>query len=236
VLARARLAGLERLLVPGYDVASSRAAVALAEAEPDLDAAVGVHPHHAAATDEAGWGELAALAGRVDVVAVGEIGLDFHRNLSPPDVQRAGFARQLALAADLDLPVIVHDRDAHDEIRSALLAWRGRSRHAVRGVLHAFSGDLAMAQELTAAGFVVSFALPLAFRSAAGPRAAAAAIPEDRMLVETDAPWLAPGGAGMRNEPTTTLRVAAELARLRGITPESVAAATRSTYRALTGR
>jgi TatD DNase family protein len=211
--------------------------LALAQAEPDLvDAAVGVHPHHAAATTDLDWRELAALARHERVVAVGEIGLDFYRNLSPPDVQRVAFARQLALAAELDLPVIVHDRDAHAEIRAALIAWQGRSDNAVRGVLHAFSGDEPMALELAAAGFLVSFALPLVFRSAAGPRAAAVALAEDRLLVETDSPWLAPGGGETRNEPTTTLRVAAELARLRSTHPEMLAAAIRTTYRHLTGR
>jgi TatD DNase family protein len=237
VLARARDAGLVRLLVPGYDLASSRAAVALAEAEPDLlDAAVGVHPHHAAAATEADWRELAALAGHDRVVAVGEIGLDFHRNLSPPDLQRNAFARQLELAAERGLPVIVHDREAHAEIRASLLAWDWGQGGRARGVLHAFSGDAPMAAELASAGFLVSFALPLLFRSAVGPRAAAAELPEDRLLVETDAPWLAPGGAGARNEPTTALRVAAELARLREISPEALAAAVRNTYRQLSGR
>ncbi len=151
-------------------------------------------------------------------MAIGEIGLDFYRNLSPPDVQREAFRRQLELAATWDKPVIVHDRDAHDAIRAALLAWGGR------GVLHAFSGDAALASEMTAAGFLISFALPVAFSSAAGPRAAASSVPDGSFLTETDSPWLAPGGAGARNEPTTALRVAAELARLRGSSPGAIAA------------
>jgi TatD DNase family protein len=106
----------------------------------------------------------------------------------------------------------------------------------VRGVLHAFSGDGPMAQRLTGVGYLVSFALPVAFRSAVGPREAAAALPDGTFLVETDAPWLAPRGAGQRNEPTTVLRVAAELARLRVSTPEAVTASARSAYeRLLTG-
>jgi TatD DNase family protein len=235
VLARAREAGIERILVPGYDLASSRAAVALAAATPDLvQAAVGIHPHHAAAATETDWEALERLVMRPEVVAVGEIGLDFFRNLSPPDVQRAAFERQLAIAAAAGKPVLVHDRDAHAELTERLLAWRGPPR-AVRGVLHAFSGDAPMAARLVAAGFLVSFALPLAFRSAAGPRAAAAAVPDGAFLVETDAPWLAPGGAGERNEPRTALRVAAELARLRGTTPEGMAAAVRSAYDRLVG-
>ena len=235
VLARARAAGIARILVPGYDLASSRAAVGLVGSAPDLlQAAVGVHPHHAAAASEAQWEELRHLVARPEVVAVGEIGLDFFRNLSPPDVQRAALERQLALATAAGKPVLVHDRDAHAELTTRLLEWAGPGR-AVRGVLHAFSGDGAMAVRLIDAGFLVSFALPLAFRSATGPRAAAAAIPGGSFLVETDAPWLAPGGAGERNEPTTALRVVAELARLRNTTPEVVAASVRQAYDRLLG-
>jgi TatD DNase family protein len=236
VLARAREAGIERLLVPGYDLASSRAAVDLAAAHPEIiDAAVGVHPHHAAATGAADWAELELLARDERVVAVGEIGLDFFRNLSPPDVQRAAFDRQLELAAVRQLPVLVHDRDAHHAIRDALLAWGGLRGEVGRGVLHAFSGDPPMAEELAAAGFLVSFALPLTFRSAVGPRSAAATLPADRLLVETDSPALAPA-AGARNEPTTALRVAVELARLRDEPIDRVVVAVRAAYRALTGR
>jgi TatD DNase family protein len=235
VLERARAAGIERILVPGYDLASSRAAVSLAAAHSDLlHAAVGVHPHFAAAAGGDEWEELTALATQPEVVAVGEIGLDFFRNLSPPDVQREAFDRQLALAATVGKPVLVHDRDAHDEISGRLLDWAGPGR-PVRGVLHAFSGDAAMAARVVDAGFLVSFALPVAFRSASGPRAAAASLPDATYLVETDAPWLAPGGAGERNEPTTALRVAAELARLRDTTPEAVAAAVRTAYDRLLG-
>jgi TatD DNase family protein len=235
VLERAVAAGIERILVPGYDLASSRAAVDLAASHPELlQAAVGIHPHHAAAAAERDWTELEALAARPEVVAIGEIGLDFFRNLSPPEVQRAAFSRQLALAARVGKPVVVHDRDAHQAIAESLLAWPGPGR-AVRGVLHAFSGDGPMAERLVAAGFLVSFALPLAFRSATGPREAAAAMAEGSFLVETDAPWLAPGGAGQRNEPTTALRVAAELARLRGTSGSHVAQSVRSAYERLLG-
>lgn len=237
VVARATRAGIERLLVPGWDLASSRAAVRLAEEHPDrIDAAVGIHPHHAAAAAEADWTELARLARHERVVAIGEIGLDHYRNLSPPPVQAVAFTRQLDLAAALDLPVLVHDREAHDAVRAALLAWSGRRGAGARGVLHAFSGDTEMAREMTEAGFLVSFALPVAFRSATGPRLAAAAIAGDRFLVETDAPWLAPGGAGARNEPTTVLRVATELGRLRDEPPAAIAQQARAAYRALTQR
>jgi TatD DNase family protein len=229
-------AGISRILVPGYDLASSRAAVALAEAHPGLiDAAVGVHPHHASAPSAAEWEELVALAAHPRVVAVGEIGLDFHRNLAPRLAQQAALALQLEIAAEAGKPVLVHDRDAHEEVRSALLAWPGPARGELRGVLHCFSGDAALALALAAAGYLVSFALPVAFSSARGPREAAAALSEGSYLVETDSPWLAPGGAAARNEPTTALRVAAELARLRGTTAEAIAAGSAAAYRRLLG-
>jgi TatD DNase family protein len=225
---------MTRLLVLGYDLASSRDAIALAEAHPGLiDAAVGVHPHFAATPGPADWDELATLAGHPRVVAVGEIGLDFHRNRAPRAEQQEALARQLEIATAVGKPVLVHDREAHDEVRQALLAWPGPAGRALRGVLHCFSGDAGLALDLAAAGFLISFALPVTFSSAQGPRAAAAALPEGNYLVETDSPWLAPGGAGSRNEPTTALRVAAELARLRGTTPEAITARVADAYRRL---
>ncbi|MDQ4034655.1 MAG: TatD family hydrolase [Chloroflexota bacterium] len=233
VIERAFEAGIERLMVPGWDLPSSEAALELAERQGSrMQAAVGVHPHHAAATDERAWRAIEGLIDDPRCAAVGEIGLDFFRNLSPPDVQRAAFDRQLSMAAARDLPVIVHDRDAHEELTATLSRWSGRRGARTRGVLHAFSGDAAMADEITAQGFLVSFALPISFRSAAGPRAAAAAIGPDTYLVETDAPYLGPDRDG-RNEPRTALRVAAEVAGLRGIEPETVADEARRAYERL---
>jgi TatD DNase family protein len=236
VIGRAVEAGITRILVPGYDLPSSRAAIALAEEHPDLiDAAVGVHPHFSAAATDADWDELSALAANRRVVAVGEIGLDFHRDLSPRVAQQAALDRQLAIAGSAGKPVLVHDRDAHAEMRTALLGWSGPGSGAPLGVLHCYSGDAALALELAAGGYLISFALPVSFSSARGPRAAAAALPEGTYLVETDSPWLAPGGGEQRNEPTTALRVASELARLRGTTPEAIASGAAGAYRALVG-
>jgi len=230
VLDRARAAGLVRILVPGYDRASSERALELAAAHPDLlDAAVGIHPHHAGTATPADWVAVEALAADPRALAVGEIGLDFFRNLSDPDVQRDGFARQLDLAARVGKPVIVHDRDAHAELTDALLAWAPRHPRAHPGVLHCFSGDEAMAARLAGVGFLVSFALPVTFSSNLGPRRAAAALPADRILVETDSPWLGLDPSG-RNEPTTTLRVAAAIARLRDESAEVVAARAGESY------
>jgi TatD DNase family protein len=232
VIDRAVAAGIERILVPGYDLASSEAALELASRRPGLiTAGVGIHPHFAAAATESEWERLEAMAGERDTVAIGEIGLDYFRNLSPPEVQRDAFARQLDLAARAGKPVLVHDRDAHAEISAALLGWAGPNR-AVRGVLHCFSGDAPMALALAAAGYLVSFALPVAFHSAIGPRAAASALPVGSILAETDSPWLAPG-SDRRNEPTTVLRVLAELARLRGSTPVALAEQVAAAYERL---
>jgi len=245
VIDRAQQAGIVRILVPGWELASSEAALELNERFLQLiSPAVGVHPHHAAEADEVAWAQIEALAADPRTRAVGEIGLDFFRNLSPPDVQRDAFVRQLDLARRVGKPVLVHDRDAHEAVTDALVAWVGdATRGAVdggtasgasrlAGVLHCFSGNAEMAARLTARGFLVSFALPVSFRSAVGPRVAATELPESAILIETDAPWLGPG-ADRRNEPTTTLRVAAELARLRGTSAEAIASAANANLRRL---
>jgi len=232
VLERARAAGLVRILVPGWDRASSEAALALASRYPDLlDAAVGIHPHYVAAGTAADWDALEQMAADATARAVGEIGLDWYRNLSPPDVQRDAFARQLDLAAHVRKPVIVHDREAHGDIAAALLHHAPRVS-GVPGVLHAFSGDAEMATALAASGYLISFALPVSFRANHGPRAAAAVLPAGRLLVETDSPYLglAPD---RRNEPTTALRVAASLAGLRDMEAAIVAADAGDAYQRL---
>ncbi|MDQ2673801.1 MAG: TatD family hydrolase [Chloroflexota bacterium] len=234
-MGRAHEAGIERILVPGWDLASSEAALELAQRQPGIvHAAVGVHPHDASAMDEAGWARLETLAAEPGCVAIGEIGLDYHRLLSPADAQRDAFGRQLALAARLGRPVLVHDRDAHRDVEAALLAWEGRRGSTARGVLHAYSGDGPMAARLSAAGYLLSFALPVAFRSAVGARQAGELLGDGRFLVETDAPYLGPD-RDRTNEPTTALRVIAELARLRGVTPESLVGPVGEAFRALIG-
>ena len=222
VLERARVAGLARILVPGWDRASSEAALALASRHPDLlDAAVGIHPHYVAAATATDWEALEGMAAEPAARAVGEIGLDFHRNLSPPDIQREAFARQLDLAARVGKPTIVHDREAHGDITAALVDHASRVP-GLPGILHAYSGDAAMATVLAGSGYLISFALPVSFRANHGPRAAAAALPTAHLLVETDSPYLglAPN---LRNEPTTVLRTAAAIARLRDTDPAAVA-------------
>jgi TatD DNase family protein len=238
VIVRALEAGIERILVPGWDVASSEAALELASRHaPHLDAAVGVHPHDAATMDERSWAALEALARDARTRGIGEIGLDHFRDLSPRDVQNDAFVRQLDLAAALDLPVLVHDRDAHEDVTAALLAWKGRGGSDARGALHAFSGDVAMAVRLADAGFLMSFAFPVAFGGARsrGPRDAATVLAVESLLVETDAPYLGPD-RDADNEPTTAIRVAAELAALRGVELATLVAPIRASYRRLVGR
>lgn len=234
VLERARAAGLVRILVPGWDRVSSEAALALASRHPDLlDAAVGIHPHYVAAATHADWEAIERMAADPAARAVGEIGLDFYRNLSPPAVQRDAFTRQLDLAARVRKPVIVHDREAHADVTAALVDQAPRVQ-GVPGILHAFSGDAEMATALAAAGYLISFALPVSFRANRGPRAAAAALRAENLLVETDSPYLGVA-PDRRNEPTTVLRTAAAIARLRNETPEAVAAAAATAYSRLTG-
>ncbi|MGH2392511.1 MAG: TatD family hydrolase, partial [Candidatus Limnocylindria bacterium] len=199
---------------------------------PDLlDAAVGIHPHYVAAATPADWEAIERMAADPAARAVGEIGLDFHRNLSPPDVQRDAFARQLDLAARVRKPVIVHDREVHADVTASLMDHAPRGP-AVPGILHAYSGDAEMATALAAAGYLISFALPVSFRVNLGPREAAATLSANNLLVETDSPYLglAPD---RRNEPTTVLRTAAAIARLRNEGQEDVAAAAGATYRSL---
>ena len=223
-----------RILVPGWDRPSSEAALALATRHPHvLDAAVGVHPHYVAAATDDDWAALEELARHPAARAVGEIGLDFFRNLSPPAAQRDALARQLDLAARVLKPVIVHDRGAHAEVTAALLDHAPRGPH-VPGMLHAFSGDAAMATGLAAAGYLISFALPVSFKANHGPRAAAAALPSTHLLVETDSPYLGIA-SDQRNEPTTVLRTAAAIAGLRNEAAQAVAAAANAAYGRLIG-
>lgn len=169
-------------------------------------------------------------------MAIGEIGLDYHRNLSTPEAQREGLQRQLQLASERQLPVIVHDREAHADVLAALTSWQpSRAEPRWKGILHCFSGDRELALRLNAARFLVSFALPVTFSSARAQRDAAAWLPPGGLIVETDSPWLGPG-AQTRNEPTTVLRVLAEIARLRNTEPVRLVDEIGASYRDLVAR
>lgn len=218
VIARARAAGMVAILNVGADLASSRASVALAEQYDFIYAAVGVHPHDARTLSPSGLEALRALARHPRVVAIGEIGLDYYRDLSPRPVQRQAFAEQLALAAELGLPVVIHSREALDDTLSILRGWTGG------GVLHSYSGGPERLEEVLAMGFSIGISGPVTFANAHRLRAVAAMVPPDRLLIETDCPYLTPEPyRGRRNEPAYVWYVAGAVARARGMTAEEVA-------------
>lgn len=226
VIERAWAAGLNRIMNPGVDLETSRRAVALADAHPQIFAAVGFHPHDAAKMGADDLQTLRELAQRPKVKAIGEIGLDYYRDLSPRDLQAKAFRQQLELAAELDLPVIIHCRDAFEDVMAILREWR-TSNNRARGVLHSFSGDRAQAEQVFEIGFRVGLTGPITFPKAEEMRAVAQNAPIDRILIETDAPYLTPTpNRGKRNEPAYVRRVAEKIAEVRGLTVEAVAAQT----------
>jgi len=243
VIARAVENGVACIINPGGDLPSSRAAVTLAQQCESVYAAAGIHPHDAKTLDAPGLEELKKLAGSPKVVAIGEIGLDFYRNLSPPQVQRRAFEAQLELAAELGLPVIVHDRDAHDDVLSILREWctslhvSRSALHSNVGVLHSFSGDAAMAERALALGFYIGVSGPVTYPNAGQLRDVVRAVPVERVLLETDAPYLTPQPhRGRRNEPAYVRFVAQAVAEIKGLSLEQVMIQTTANVRALFGR
>jgi TatD DNase family protein len=220
VVQRARDAGLVGMVVVGYDLASSEAAVTLASQHPDVWATVGIHPHHATAVNAGTLKRLEQLAASPRVVGIGECGLDYYRNLSPAAKQREAFAVQLDLAAERSLPVVVHSRDA----MPATLDILGRHRLPRGGVMHCFDGTAEDARASLAFGLYVSCAGPLTYRKDATLARAIAAVADDRIVVETDCPYLSPAGhRGERNEPALVRLVADAAARARGVGFEEMA-------------
>lgn len=230
VIARAAAAGLTAIITVGTTLPDCEKAVSLAALHPLVHAAVGIHPHEASGFDAGSREALRALAGRPKVVAIGEIGLDFFYDHSPRELQLRYFEEQLDLAEELGLPVIIHDREAHAETVAILRERRGR----LRGVLHCFSGDLAMARECVALGFHLSVAGPVTYPKADQLRAVAREIPAERLLVETDAPYLAPQPhRGRRNEPAYVVETARRLAEIRGMSPGELERLTETNARRL---
>ena len=230
VISRAQEVGVVAILNAGADLASSRAAVALAEEHDFIYAAVGVHPHDALTVNPELLDELRKLARHPKVVAVGEIGLDYYRDLSPRPVQLRAFADQLALATELGLPVVIHSRDAHDDVLAALQGWDGV------GVLHSYSAGPERLEEVLALGFSIGISGPVTFPKAQPLRAVAAAVPLERLLVETDCPYMTPVPyRGRRNEPAHVRYVVEAVARARDVQPEAVARATVNNARTLFG-
>lgn len=238
VVARARAAGVRLIVNPGIDLEHCRRALALADVIPELYVAVGIHPNSADQFNAETLDALRGLAAQPEVVAIGEIGLDFYWDTVAPAVQQQAFLRQLDLAAELGLPVIIHSRDANDAVANVLRAWVAsaafkRSQLAQRpfaGVLHAFSGGLALAEEAYEWNFVLGLGGPVTYRNARDLHALTPALRLDRLILETDAPYLTPHPfRGQRNEPAYVALVCEQVAQLCGLTSEAVAAETTAT-------
>lgn len=230
-LARAAEAGVERILVPGIDLETSRQAVALAEKHSCLYAAVGVHPGDASSWNSGTLAALRELAAHPKTVAIGEIGLDYYRDRSPRPQQREVFRAQLALAAELRLPVVIHNRESLEDLWSDLAAWhedlaKSGSPLAKRpGVLHSYDGPLSVALQAGERGFFIGISGPVTFKNARERQEVVAGLPVDRILIETDAPYLTPHPHRGRwpNEPAFVAYVAEKVAELHHQPVEAIA-------------
>ena len=228
LLDRARAGGVWGIVVPSTNLGDAPAAISVASSREGVWAAVGFHPHDAKDCDDEAFTRIKELARFEKVVAIGEIGLDYHYNYSPPARQKAVFRRHLELARELDLPVIIHNRESTADLLDVL---RSYPPGEVRGVLHSFTETPEVARELVELGFLISFSGILTFRSAESLRAAAASLPHDRVLIETDTPYLAPvPHRGKSNEPSFVRRIAETLALVWNVPVEEVAESTTSNF------
>jgi TatD DNase family protein len=234
VIQRAKDADIEAIITIGSDLEGCKGAVELSERFDFIYAAVGIHPHDAKDFTEEIFNLLKSWAknsippfpsfakgaqGGIKIVAIGEIGLDYHYENSPREIQKEVFKRQLALAMETGLPVVIHSREAKNDTLEII-----QKSGINKGVLHCFSGDMDMAERAMAMGFYISIAGPVTFKNARRPREIAKAIPDDYLLIETDAPYLAPEPfRGKRNEPSYLLHIAKTIAELRGIRTEDMA-------------
>lgn len=229
VLARARERGVGDIITIGVDLRSSERSVSLATQLSGTYATVGVHPHDARYLTAAVISRLEELSRTPRVVAIGEIGLDYYRDLSPRVQQRDAFRAQLQLAGRVGLPVVVHDREAHDDVMS-ILQDQLNPEHTV--IMHCFSGDLELAEECVRRGYYISFAGPITYNRSDRLREVAAHIPPRLLLVETDCPYLAPHPfRGRRNEPAFVAEVASTLAGVTGHTLDGIARLTTANAR-----
>jgi TatD DNase family protein len=225
VIARAQAVGVAAILTLGVDGASSQRAVALAQQYQSVFAAVGIHPHEAQQATPEVYRALMRLAREREanrIIAWGEIGLDYHYNHSPRDVQQREFRRQIRMARELDLPMCIHSREAHDEVLTILDEEKAAE---VGVVMHCFSGDEQVARRCLELGFHISFAGPVTFTNARALPAVVPLVPAERLLIETDAPYLSPHpwrGREHRNEPARVATIAARLAELRGVSLEVI--------------
>ena len=221
LLQRAKEAGVEKITCVGYDLPSSQEAVNIARRYKQVYAAVGVHPHDAKTLNEETLRKLLELARDPRVVAIGEIGLDYYRDLSPRDQQKEAFIAQIKLAQEIGKPIIIHDREANQDVMDTLKKYKAGKNG---GIMHCYSGSLPLAIEAIKEGFYISFAGPLTYQNARRSQEVAARLPMDRLLVETDCPYLTPEPLrGRLNEPAHVHYVAEKMAVLRGQHPDEIA-------------
>ncbi|MDO4281245.1 MAG: TatD family hydrolase [Peptococcaceae bacterium] len=220
----ARTLTLRAVVNIGCNFDDAEKAVALAEREPKVFAAVALHPEDARQYDDARWARLVELAHHDRVIAIGETGLDYHWDTATPEEQKILLARHIDLAKELDKPLIIHDREAHRDCFDAL--WAGGAE-AVGGVFHAYSGSVEMMHEAVAHNFYIGLGGVVTFKNAKTAKAVACEVPLDRLLIETDCPYMTPVPfRGKRNEPIYTQYVAEEIARLRGVSVDDIKRAT----------
>ncbi|MDD3364598.1 MAG: TatD family hydrolase [Syntrophomonas sp.] len=221
VLGRAQEAGVEKIICVGYDLPSSQEAVLLARKYKQIYAAVGIHPHDAETLTYETLGKLRDLAKDPRVVAIGEIGLDYYRDLSPRDKQQEAFIEQIKLAHEIGKPIIIHDRDANQDVMDIVKKQKAGKNG---GIMHCFSGNLPLAMESIKEGFYISFAGPLTYKNAKKAQEVVTKIPQNRLLVETDCPYLTPEPLrGKLNEPAHVRFVVQKMAELRQQHPDEIA-------------
>lgn len=219
VIRRATAAGVGYIINVGSDLENSKNAVAIAQKYPNVYATVGLHPHDASSLNDKNFSEFKKLAKSPKVVAIGEIGLDYYRNLSPKDTQQNVFKKFLELAKELNLPVIIHARDAETDTLRILKAYKPK-----KGVMHCFSAGKEMLDEVLAMGFYISYTCAVTFKNADNLRKLVKATPTERMMLETDAPYMAPQKyRGQRCEPAYVAILAEEIGHLKGLTAEDIA-------------
>ncbi len=222
---------IDIVLNPGSDMASSIKSVSLSQKYDFIYSAVGYHPHDSKDMTEETLDVLKSLTKKEKVVAIGEIGLDYHYDNSPRDVQKKWFREQIRLAKELNLPYIVHDREAHEDILNIM---KEESYDGMTGILHCFSGSVELAKEFIKMGFYISLGGPITFKNAKKPKLVAKEIPLRHLLIETDSPYLTPvPNRGKRNEPTYVRYVAAEIAAIKEIPFNEVAVKTGENFKKL---
>ena len=233
VIARARAAGVENMIAIGISADTSAASIEVAAKYDGVYAAVGMQPNYLAEAQPGDWERVVAMLDQLKVVAIGETGLDRHWDFTPFDVQQDYFDRHLRLSQDRDLPFIVHIRDCDEDV--LIMLREAHARGPLRGVMHSFTGSPAMAQECLEMGLFISFAGMVTYKKSAELRAIAAAVPDDRILVETDSPYLTPEPVRKikRNEPAHVAYTAACLAEVRDTTKEAFAVQTTANARTL---